>query len=230
MLKASLRARPQAGKQEACYRFGRCGCNRNESGTLKTNIEFKCVRNGSVLKMLKSMTAYSFVEEVEDDVNVAIEMRTYNSRHLDMALRLPMGYASYEEKIKEIEELRKRESRGEIEIRYVDETGFCLTPYIPYCWQENKQTITVKSRRSKRLNVLGFLRKDNCLEAYTFYGSINSDVVIACIDNFCEKITKKTVLVMYNSSVHQNNLLWDKEEEWSKKGLDIFFCPHILHS
>ena len=136
----------------------------------------------------------------------------------------------YEEKVKEIEELRKRESRGEIEIRYVDETGFCLTPYIPYCWQENKQTITVKSRRSKRLNVLGFLRKDNCLEAYTFYGSINSDVVIACIDNFCEKITKKTVLVMDNSSVHQNNLLWDKEEEWSKKGLDIFFCPHILHS
>ena len=30
---------------------------------------------------------------------------------------------------------------------------------------------------------------------------------------------------MDNSSVHQNNFLWDKEEEWSKKGLDIFFLP-----
>lgn len=131
----------------------------------------------------------------------------------------------YEKKIKELEALKERERLGEIEIRYVDETGFCLTPYIPYCWQEHKETITVKSQRSKRLNVLGFLTKDNLLEAYTFYCSINSDVMIACIDDFCEKITKNTVLVMDNSSVHQNNLLWDKEEEWSKKGLDIFFLP-----
>ena len=65
--------------------------------------------------MLKSMTAYSFVEEVEDDVNVAIEMRTYNSRHLDMALRLPMGYASYEEKIKEL--VSAVLVRGRVEVR-----------------------------------------------------------------------------------------------------------------
>ena len=31
--------------------------------------------------------------------------------------------------------------------------------------------------------------------------------------------------MMDNSSVHQNNLLWDKEEEWAKKGLDVFFLP-----
>lgn len=134
----------------------------------------------------------------------------------------------YQKKIKELEALKERERLGEIEIRYVDETGFCLTPYIPYCWQENKKTITVKSQRSKRLNVLGFLTKDNSLEAYTFYGSINSDVVIACIDDFCEKITKNTVLIMDNSSVHQNNLLWDKEEEWSEKGLDIFFWVRLF--
>ncbi len=30
---------------------------------------------------------------------------------------------------------------------------------------------------------------------------------------------------MDNSSIHQNNFLWDKEEEWSNKGLDIFFLP-----
>jgi transposase len=50
-------------------------------------------------------------------------------------------------------------------------------------------------------------------------------MVIACLDNFCEKILKQTVLVMDNSSIHQNNLLWDKEKEWSEKGLHIFFLP-----
>ena len=133
--------------------------------------------------------------------------------------------AFYEKKCHELQKLKEQESIGEIEIRYVDESGFCLIPYIPYAWQESKQKITVKSQQSKRLNVLGFLTRKNELEAYTFDCSINSDVVIACIDDFCTKITKKTVLIMDNSSIHQNNYLWDKEEEWSKKGLHIFFLP-----
>jgi transposase len=128
-------------------------------------------------------------------------------------------------KIKELEKLIELERKGIIEIRYVDETGFCLIPYIPYAWQSRQQKIEVKSQQSKRLNVLGFLTRQNELEVYTFQDSINSDVVIACIDKFCEKITKKTVLIMDNSSIHQNNFFWDKEEEWANKGLEVFFLP-----
>lgn len=100
-----------------------------------------------------------------------------------------------------------------------------MTPYIPYAWQERKQKIAIPSRQSKRLNVLGFLTRDNQLEAYTFSCNINSDVVIACIDKFCEKITKKTVLIMDNSSIHQNSCLWDKQKEWAQQGVEIFFLP-----
>jgi transposase len=32
-------------------------------------------------------------------------------------------------------------------------------------------------------------------------------------------------LVMDNSSIHQNNLFWDKEDEWREKGWEIFFLP-----
>lgn len=131
----------------------------------------------------------------------------------------------YTKKVKELDELKEQEQKGEIEIRYVDESGFCLIPYIPYAWQERKKKIEIKSQRSKRLNILGFLSRENNLEVYTFECSINSDVIVACIDKFCEKLTKKTVLVMDNSSVHQNNYLWDKESEWAEKGLEIFFLP-----
>ena len=131
----------------------------------------------------------------------------------------------YERKVEKLEQLKRQEEKGEIEIRYLDESGFCLIPYIPYAWQETNQKIEIKSQQSKRLNVLGFLSKSNELEAYTFSCSINSDVVIACIDKFCEKVNKKTVLVMDNSSIHQNNLFWDKEDEWREKGLEIFFLP-----
>ncbi|WP_019503786.1 IS630 family transposase [Pleurocapsa sp. PCC 7319] len=131
----------------------------------------------------------------------------------------------YDRKVKELDKLKEQESTGEIEIRYVDESGFCLIPYIPYAWQERKQKIEVPSQQSKRLNVLGFLSRQNELEVYTFKCSINSDVIVACIDQFCEKITKKTILIMDNASIHQNNFLWNKEAEWSEKGLEIFFLP-----
>ena len=52
------------------------------------------------------------------------------------------------------------------------------------------------------LNVLGFLSKRNALQAYSCLGSVNSDVVIRCINDFCKDLDKKTVLVMDNAPIH----------------------------
>ena len=131
----------------------------------------------------------------------------------------------YLQKTQELQELKERAKKGEIDLRYVDESGFCLIPCIPYAWQSKQEKIQVKSQNSQRLNVVGFLNIDNNLDVYTFDKSINGDVIVACIDDFCKKIIKETVLVMDNSSVHQNNALWEKEKEWSEKGLTIFFLP-----
>ena len=48
------------------------------------------------------MTAYAFIELNDGNLTVSAEIRSYNSRYLDVALKLPMGYASFEEKIKGI--------------------------------------------------------------------------------------------------------------------------------
>lgn len=50
--------------------------------------------------MLKSMTAYASLEKMDQQLTIGVELRTYNSRGLDIALRLPPWYASLEEKIK----------------------------------------------------------------------------------------------------------------------------------
>jgi hypothetical protein len=47
----------------------------------------------------------------------------------------------------------------------------------------------------KRINERKFSNKKNDLDVYLFEKSINSDVVIACIGNFCETLQKKTVLL-----------------------------------
>ena len=51
--------------------------------------------------MIKSMTAFAAVEKSDEkEGTVSIEIRTYNSRNLDMAIRLPAGFSILEEKIK----------------------------------------------------------------------------------------------------------------------------------
>ena len=66
--------------------------------------------------MLKSMTAYAGAELNDGPLSVSVEIRTLNSRHLDVSLRLPMGYAALEEKVKAL--LCKKIVRGRVEVRF----------------------------------------------------------------------------------------------------------------
>lgn len=65
--------------------------------------------------MLKSMTAYACEEKSDQALTAGVEVRAYNSRHLDIALRVSSGYASLEEKIKA--QIAAKVVRGRIEVR-----------------------------------------------------------------------------------------------------------------
>ena len=61
-----------------------------------------------------------------------------------------------------------------------------------------------------RINVLGFMNRNNDLHAYMFEESIHTGVVIACFDAFCHTITKKTVVVVDNASIHTSDDFADR--------------------
>jgi uncharacterized protein (TIGR00255 family) len=65
--------------------------------------------------MIKSMTAYATAEYSTEQLTVSTEIRSYNSRYLDLALRIPSGYQSLEEKIKEF--VSTRVTRGRVEVK-----------------------------------------------------------------------------------------------------------------
>ena len=65
--------------------------------------------------MLKSMTAYATAESATDALSVSTEIRSYNSRHLDIVLRMPSGYLALEEKLKEL--ISVRVIRGRLEVK-----------------------------------------------------------------------------------------------------------------
>jgi uncharacterized protein (TIGR00255 family) len=60
------------------------------------------------------MTAYAKSEKTQEKLTVQIEIRSYNSRYLDIALRIPHGYLALEEKIKTL--IAGKVSRGRIEV------------------------------------------------------------------------------------------------------------------
>ncbi len=65
--------------------------------------------------MIRSMTAYAATELTINQISVGIEIRGYNSRNLDMAIKMPPAYQFLEEKIRPA--VTERISRGRIEIR-----------------------------------------------------------------------------------------------------------------
>lgn len=78
--------------------------------------------------MMKSMTAYAVAEKNEQDILVRVEMRAYNSRHLDIALRLSQGYLTLEEKIKGL--ISQTIERGRIDVRImVKDSGETASAY-----------------------------------------------------------------------------------------------------
>jgi transposase len=133
--------------------------------------------------------------------------------------------AEFERAQEEITTLHEQEAAGEVDLYYFDESGFSLTPEVPYAWQAVGETIEIPSSRSKRLNVLGFCNKQQDFHATTVQGYVESEVVIACFDQFCDTINKKTIVVVDNASMHTSGKFKGKLGEWEENGLTVKYLP-----
>lgn len=134
-------------------------------------------------------------------------------------------HAEYQQKKEALKELKSQNEQGLIDLYYFDESGFCLDPYVPYAWQEIGDPIEIETTKSKRLNVVGFMNLYNDLKAYSIECSVDTEVVVACIDDFCRYLRKKTVLVIDNASTHTSKAFEAKIHEWKEKDLEIFYLP-----
>ena len=141
------------------------------------------------------------------------------------SLRSKRDDEAFAKAVEEIKILLEKADKGELNFYYFDESGFTLEPCVPYAWQRVGEQIKVPSSKSNRLNVLGFIDRDCHFESYVFEGSVTSDVVIACFDKFAEKITKKTVVLIDNASMHTSNAFLENIEKWKAQNLFIQNIP-----
>ncbi len=149
----------------------------------------------------------------------------YRWKRVRKSLKSKRNQEEFEKAQEELKALQELADKGVIDLRYFDQTGFTLIPVVPYAWQKVNERILLPSSNSPRINVLGFFNKKNELTPYMIDGSVDSDVVIAFMDDFCSKIKIETVVAIDNAPIHTSKKFKAKLPEWKKKGMIIKYLP-----
>lgn len=127
---------------------------------------------------------------------------------------------------RELKDLQRAVQRGEQDLCYFDEAGFSLTPSVPYGWQPIGERLEIPSSKSRQLNVLGFLDyQGNAFDPYVVEGCVDAATVIACMDSFCDKLTRPTTVVIDNAPVHTSGLFQSMIPGWEQRNLYLWFLP-----
>ena len=134
--------------------------------------------------------------------------------------------AQYQRAQARIADWQARERAGECDVWYFDASGFCLEPCMPYAWQPIGHTLELpQSSQNQRLNVLGFLQRDNTLVPYLLDGSVDTAAVVACMDQCSAQLTKKAYVLIDNAPMHRSKAFIRHIPKWVKRGLIIKYLP-----
>jgi transposase len=112
-----------------------------------------------------------------------------------------------------------------VNIYFGDEVGFSLTPSIPYSWSKIGQQREIPSKKGLAYNVFGLMSPEQNLVTYLTEKSIDSQFIIQSLDDFAEKITKLTVVILDNAPWHKSQYIQAKIDQWEQKGLYILYLP-----
>jgi transposase len=112
------------------------------------------------------------------------------------------------------------------QVVFGDESGFSLTPSVPYGWQARDKRVCLPTARSKRESVFGLLSQDNRLFTYATEQKIDSAFIIECIDKFlATQNDKVTLLVLDNASIHGSKIFHTARQRWEQQGLLVWYLP-----
>jgi len=136
-------------------------------------------------------------------------------------------WKNYFDKFVQLKMIREWVKQGLCELYFYDESGFSLNSNIPYRWSPIGNPLKIPANRfTKRINVLGFLNTQTKDLFHTMTtDKVDTEVVIAVFDSFAKQITKTTVCVLDNASIHTSKKFKEKIDEWEKLGLHLLYLP-----
>ena len=111
----------------------------------------------------------------------------------------------YEDKLNHLKSLVLLRQAGYIELFFADESGFSLTPSVPYGWQPVGEQYSITTERKHALNVFGLLdpiEKKIHTYATSKNEKVNTEFMIRSIEDFLKYCQKLTVIILDNAPWH----------------------------
>lgn len=119
-----------------------------------------------------------------------------------------------------------REAAGELDVFYLDESGFSARSSVPYAWQPKGDTLRLPATVTGRTNVIGFLNRDHDSYFHVVDGTVTHQQVMEAMEGFirARRPDKLTLVVMDHASVHQKAV---EEGPWAWLGHKVWawFLP-----
>lgn len=114
----------------------------------------------------------------------------------------------------ELDEHLEAAAKGEIDLFFMDETGFGRTPYIPYAWQDRGTTLALPCRDGNRINIMGLYSfGEGTLTAEMTDENITSKAIVEFYDKFSLTVRKFTVVMLDNASIHAAKIVKSNSPE-----------------
>lgn len=119
---------------------------------------------------------------------------------------------------------------GEIDLKYLDESGFCMwsEPSYTYYFKGEQKHLEQTKRRGRRLSIIGFLQPLISFVYGLVIGGVDRKSYIQMMEyeaTEAEKTGRTRVIVQDNGSIHRCGEVQQLWSKWEKQGLYIFFLP-----
>lgn len=134
----------------------------------------------------------------------------------------------------DLEMLELAAAVGEIQLMYLDESGFCMWSPVNYTYfpRGQQKRLEQTRRRGRRLSILGLIQPLVSFVYGLVIGAFTSDSYIKMMDAQAIQASKRlaetgciTVVVQDNGPIHTSSQVQQRWPEWENKGLYIFFLP-----
>ncbi len=119
---------------------------------------------------------------------------------------------------------------GEIDLKYLDKSGFCLwsNPSYTYYPVGEQKRLEQTKRRGRRLSILGLLQPLISFVYGLVVGTISSKSYIEMMEQEAQQAAaagRIRVIVQDNGSTHRCSQVQQLWSSWENQGLYIFFLP-----
>ena len=157
----------------------------------------------------------------------------YRYRRCRASLRSARDERAFRKAQAELEALLQQNAAGQIDLYYLDEAGFSLSPTVPYAWQASGERIEQKQTGKRKINVVGLMRtrfeRDEDFVPFVTESAVDTQTLVACLDHFAAGRAgqqRRTMIVLDNAPTHTSAAFKRAEACWLRRaGLQLYFLP-----